>query len=337
MEEVVGEISTGILTADHINALFFVVGLVILATVVKDFLLANAVNNLRKSIENGLGGQRKTIESGLANQRQTIETGLSDQREDIRDSNKAVLKLAEMIDTLSKKWVETTDSLAARLSKSIESGFTTTVSRLGAVNEQMLAHERDAANRAARLEAKLREAVDDVTRTQSAQAVLIGDRVSETIDAAAGGLRSALAAEIESLALRHDATDQRLESLKTLCETASGLLAETAVQLQGLRSESARASEVQRVNVSLEDIIRRMNDVQAMELGGADGALVRAGVADGLASGVGDGAGSRGAGQPGLLDEHADGGRDGRGDGTSGGAAGGGGDASGGSDAKPGG
>lgn len=322
MEQVVGEISNGILTADHINALFFVVGLVILATVIKDFILASAVNNLRKTIENGLGGQRKTIEDGMANQ-----------RDDMREANKGVLKLADMIGTLSDKWVQTTDSLAARLNKSIESGFTTTVSRLGAVNEQMLAHERDAALRAARIEAKVREGVDDVTRFMTVQTVLVGDRVSETIDSAAGGLRSALMAELETLGQRYDATDERLEAIKTLCETASNLLAQYALELQSFRSEAARASDVQRVNVSLEDIIRRMNDVQAMELGGADGALVRAGVADGLAGGVGDGAGSRGAGKPGLLDQHADGGGAG---GDSGGAASAG-DASGGSDAQPGG
>jgi len=295
----VGEITKNVLSADQVSVILLILGIVVLADLLKSWMLSGAVNNLRK----------------------TVDAGLSGQRTDIREADQGVRKLADMIDVLSRSWVKATDDLAGRLQKSIDVGFLTTTRSLSTVGDQMAAHDRDAAQRAVRIENKLREGVDEVSGVVIGQAAVLADRVATSLDTATGQLRQALADEIATIHLRHDQSEERHTALLTLCETAAGILNEVAEQMREHRAESARSAQVEMAQQTIDGINRRLDDVQTtIDRVGAAGALGGGGGADALAAG---GAGA-GGGSTGVLDEHADGGAAGA---AGRGAAGGGGDA----------
>lgn len=302
----VGEITTQVLSADQVSVLLLILFFVVVADVLKSWLLSGAVNNLRK----------------------TVDAGLSGQRTDIKDTDQGVRKLAETIADVNKKMLEAVASFGSQIMEKVEAGFSKTHSRLGAFGEQMAAHDRDAAQRAVRIEGKVREGVDEVSGLVIGQAAVLADRVATSLDTATGQLRQALADEIATIHLRHDQSDERHTALLTLCETAAGILNEVAEQMREHRAESARSAQVEMAQQTIDGINRRLDDVQTtIDRVGAAGALGGGGGPVGIAAG-GDGAGVGGDGRTGFLDEHADGG----GAGADGRSAAGGGD-----DAKPGG
>lgn len=294
MDEV-GEITKSVLSADQVSVILFIFCIVVVADLIKAWRLTGAVDKLRETASNELSAQRK----------------------ELRESEQGIRKLADTIADVNRKMLEAVDSFGSRVMQKVEAGFLTTSSRLSAVGEQMAAHDRDAAQRAARIENKLREGVDEVSGVVIGQAAVLADRVATSLDVANGQLRQALADEIATIHRRHDQTDERQAALLTLCETAAGILNEVAEQMRDYRAESARAAQE-----TIDRVSRKLEDVQeAIERVGAAGALGGGGGAAGLAGGAGAGVGGDGRT---LLNEHADSGgagSDGRG------TAGGGGDA----------
>lgn len=287
------EATKAALSADQINLLLVVMGLVVLGMVFQAWFYSSAINRLRGS----------------------VETGFNHARTDQRDGNSSVSKLAEAVETFSGRMVEITEGFAKRmntLGQQMDAGFAATSTVIDGMRQHLEDADKTANLRNEQILKAVRDASDkvvgDVSRHVDTALDKLANAVAGSLDVSAAGVKDAVNGALESLLQRLDTRDETLAQMVAVWR-------DVQKALETLRGQMVGQDELASVVALLDELlteVKKVNDAQPnlnMETAAGDVAGAAGGVnaADGHTSSVG-------RGEPAdtsrdlVLDQYADGG-----------------------------
>ena len=216
------------LTADQVNLMLVVIVFVVAAQTVQSWRYSVSMDKLRGALDGGF---------------QSV-------RADQRDSDKGVGKLADAVERFSGKMMEAIEGFARRinlLGQQMDAGFEATASVIDSMDRRLVEADRLAVERNRQVLDAVRKAGEDAVLHINAHIDGVVQRMNESLDLAAAGVRQAVGEGVESLLKKQD---EPSEALVLWGEARTELVALRGVvgQLGDILEEFRKVKHVQSID-----------------------------------------------------------------------------------------